>query len=140
MKHKDDLFRAKQDSDWRWKQLVSTAGIVFFFMLLTAHSEAEYKECEENSPAGHTGHVSYPLGFRRLSSQWGDAGNQIVPGIVETGFYVPLRGGLHTGVLITYAKGNGQLNGNGIEMGSTQVALLIGKSWGGKCGPSSTVR
>ncbi|MSO22741.1 MAG: hypothetical protein EXQ58_05690 [Acidobacteria bacterium] len=58
---------------------------------------------------------------------------------VETGFYVPVRRGLHTGVLITYARGKGQLNGNGIEMGSTQVAFLIGKSWGGKHRPSATV-
>ena len=219
--------------DRRWNRPVVATAITFLWMLPMAHSESDFKEREEGSPAGQTGHVSYPFGYRRLSSQWGDARNQFVPGIVdfdirprswpvsiaarmafgysgalpigadpwasfsgswdidlglrhvwrrfktiqpfigaglglvgasttvqvrthpgafyyqnwdsttagpfvETGFYVPLRRGLHTGVLITYARGKGQLNGNGIELGGTQVAWLIGKSWGGKRGPSST--
>jgi hypothetical protein len=58
---------------------------------------------------------------------------------VETGFYVPVRRGLHTGVLLAYARGTGQLNGNAIQTGGTQVAFLFGKSWGGKHRPSATV-
>jgi hypothetical protein len=227
MKEKTNEVKPNHNFDNRWKQPAVATAITLLWMLPTAHSESEYKEREEGSPTGQTRHVSYPFGYRRLSSQWGDARNQIVPGIVdfdirpqswpvsivtrmafgfsgalpigadpgasfsgswdidlglrhvwcrfetlqpfigaglalvgasttvqvrthpgafyyqnwhpttvgpfvETGCYVPVRRGWHTGVLITYTGGKGQLNGNGIEMGGTQVALLFGKSWGSK--------
>ena len=233
MKEQTNECNPNHHFDKRWKRPTVATAIILFWMLPAAHSESEFKEGDESSPAGQTSHVSYIFGYRRLSSQWGHARNQIVPGIVdfdirpqawpvsivarlafgdsgalptgadpwasfsgswdidlglrhvwrrfealqpfvgaglalvgasttvqvrtdpgafyyqnwdsttvgpfvETGFYVPVGRGWHTGVLITYTRGKGQLNGNGLEMGGTQVAWLIGKSWGGKRGPSST--
>jgi hypothetical protein len=233
MKCKDDLFRAKQDSCGHWKQLAIATGIAFFCMLPTAQSESEYAEQVKGSPFWQAHHVSYPFGYRRLSSQWGDARNQLVFGFVdldaqprswpvsfvtrlafgysgalpigadprasfsgswdidvglrrvwsrpgtlqpfvggglalvgasttiqirtkysavyvqnwhpttvgpfvEAGCYFPIRGNWHTGILISYTKGEGNLNNHGLEMGGIQAAVLIGKTWDAKRGPSST--
>jgi hypothetical protein len=227
MKEESNEGKPKHQLDKRWKRPTAAAVIALLWMLPAAYSESEQKEHDEGSPASQTRHVSYLIGYRRLSSEWGNARNQIVPGLVdfdirprswpvsiaarlafsdsdalpigadprsrrsefaeidlglrhvwrrfeplqpfvgaglaivdadttislwyqswhsttagpfvEVGFYVPIRWGLHTGVLITYAKGTGQLNGNGIETGGTQVAFLIGKSWGGNHRPSANV-
>jgi hypothetical protein len=235
MKQGDNLFKAKQDSSGRWKQLVIATGIAFICMLPTARSESESAEQVRDSPFWQEHHISYPFGYRRLSSPWGNARNQVVFGFVdldaqprswpvslvarlaggysgtlpvgadprasfsgswdfdvglrrvwgrpgklqpfvggglavvgasttiqirigsgaiyeqnwhpttvgpflEAGCYFPIRGNLHTGVLISYTKGEGNLNNHGLELGGIQTALLIGKSWGAKRGPSSTDR
>jgi len=215
-----------RDCNRRWKRLAIATLIPFLWMPATAYSESEFKE-EESSPGVPTRHVSYIFGYKHLSSQWGQARNQTVFGIVdfdirphswpvsvvtrmalgysgalpigadpsasfsgswdidaglrhewtrfktiqpfigggvalvgasttvqirthpgafyyqnwhemttgpflEAGFYLPLRNNWHTGVLVSYTRGKGQINGNGIELGGTQVAFLIGKSWGWK--------
>jgi len=232
MRNKDDFLRAKQDSKGWWKQLVIATGIIFC-MIPSAQSQSEYAEQVKGSPFWQSSHVSYPFGYRRLSSQWGGARNQLVIGIVdldaqprswpvslvarlalgysgslpigadprasfsgswdidlglrhvwcrfetlqpfigaglalvgasttvqvrthpgafyyqnwhpttvgpfvEAGCYFLRRGNWHTGVLFSYTKGEGNLNNHGLEMGGIQTALLIGRSWGAKRGPSST--
>jgi len=83
MKEKTNEVKPNHNFDKRWKRPAVAAAITLLWMLPAAHSESEYKEREEGSPAGQTRHVSYPFGYRHLSSQWGDARNQIVPGIVD---------------------------------------------------------
>jgi hypothetical protein len=232
MRNKDDFLRAKQDSKGWWKKLVIATGIIFC-MLPSAQSQSEYAEQVKESPFWQSCHVSYPFGYRRLSSQWGGARNQLVFGIVdldaqprswpvsllarlalgysgslpigadprasfsgswdidvglrhvwrrfetlqpfigaglalvgasttvqvrthpgafyyqnwhsttigpfvEAGCYFPSRGRWHTGILISYTKGEGNMNNHGLEMGGIQMTFLIGGSWGAKRGPSST--
>ncbi len=233
MNPKDDLCRTKQNSTKRWKILVIATGIAFFCMLPTAQSESESTGQMKGSPFWQSSHVSYPFGYRRLSSGWGDARNQLVFGFadldaqprswpvslvvrltggysgalpigadprasfsgswdidvglrrvwsrhgalqpfvggglalvgasttiqirtpygdiydqnwhsttvgpfVEAGCYFLTRGNWHTGILIAYTKGEGNLNNQGLQMGGLQMALLLGKSFGAKRGPSST--
>ena len=227
MKKENIRIRPDHSRDRRWNHPAIATAIAFLCMLPTAHSDSEFKEQEEGSPGVPTRRVSYILGYKHLSSQWGQARNQIAPGIVdfdirphswpvsivtrlafgysgalpigadpsasfsgswdidaglrhewtrfdaiqpfigggvalvggsttvqirthpgafyyqnwsqttaspflEAGFYLPLRNNWHTGVLVSYTGGKGQINGNGIELGCTQVAFLIGKSWGWK--------
>jgi hypothetical protein len=53
---------------------------------------------------------------------------------VDAGCFFPIRGNWHAGVLVSYSKGQGNMNGQGIEMGGIQTAVLIGKTWGAKRG------
>ncbi len=203
------------------------AALVALCILPMAFSQSEYAEQPDGSSAGGTYHLSYPFGYRRLSSQWANARNQVTFGImdlsiqprswplsvvtrttiaysgaipagadpqatfsgawdfdlglrrtlnlhgrvlpfvggglavvgasttvqintpygavydqnwssttigpfVDAGFYLPLRSNWHTGILLTYTRGKGNLNNQGIEMGGLQAAFLIGKTWGAR--------
>jgi hypothetical protein len=83
MKKEANGIRPDHDFDRRWKQPAIATTITLLWMLPTAQSESEFKQQEAGSSSVQTRHVSYILGYRRLSSQWGHARNQIVPGIVD---------------------------------------------------------
>ncbi|MSO22740.1 MAG: hypothetical protein EXQ58_05685 [Acidobacteria bacterium] len=78
MKEESNKGKPKHKLDKRWKRPAVAAVIALLWMLPAAH-----KEREEGSSAGRTRHISYLIGYRHLSSQWGDARNQIVPGVVD---------------------------------------------------------
>jgi hypothetical protein len=86
MKEQRRLVAVNRNWAVHWVKLVIVTGVGVLVLSPAAHSQSNLRKPVDTSLAAPANHASYTIGYRRLSSQWGGARNQVVPGIFDMDF------------------------------------------------------